>query len=136
MIFCKCLHLEILTERPTSCHHIPSRSIGVVIDPPEIPTNSPQIREDVQSHSRPPMVVFRKPRSVKDHIVRTRLDNPRPIGYFETCTDRCKLCPYTHTTSSFKSTNTKHEYKIFEKLSCKSKMWCILSPAACVVNNT
>ncbi|KAK3099849.1 hypothetical protein FSP39_010733 [Pinctada imbricata] len=70
----------------------------------------------------PPLVSYRKPRSIKDHLVRSRLDNPKPVGSFSTCTNkRCKLCPRSQTTSTFKSTNTGHEYKILTNVSCKSR---------------
>ena len=70
----------------------------------------------------PPLVSYRKPRSIKDHLVRSRLDNPMPVCSFSTCSNkRCKLCPKSQATSTFISTNTGHEYKILTNVSCKSK---------------
>ena len=69
----------------------------------------------------PPMVSFRRPRNLKDMVVRTRLDNPLPLASFKTCHDnRCLLCKHSNETSNFSSTTTGRSYKILQSTSCKT----------------
>ena len=50
----------------------------------------------------PPMAAFRRPRNLKDMVVRTHLENPLPNGGFKICTDgRCLICKQTDGTDSF-----------------------------------
>lgn len=67
----------------------------------------------------PPMAAFRRPRNLKDMVVRARLDNPLPNGGFRTCSDkRCLLCKHSEDTDTFRSPVTGRNYKIFGNTSC------------------
>ena len=67
------------------------------------------------------MASFRRPRNLKDMVVRTRLDNPLLNGGFKTCTDlRCQLCRYSSDTESFRSPATGRSYRILGNFSCKT----------------
>ena len=69
----------------------------------------------------PPMAAFRRPRNLKDIIIRTRLDNPLPIGGFTTCTDkRCLMCKFSGPTDTFSSPITGNSYKILGTTSCRT----------------
>ena len=69
----------------------------------------------------PPMASFRRPRNLKDMVVRTRLDSPIPNGGFKTCRDlRCQLCRYSSDTESFSSPVTGRSYRILGNFSCKT----------------
>jgi hypothetical protein len=67
----------------------------------------------------PPMAAFRRPRNLKDIIIRTRLDNPLPIGGFTTCTDkRCLMCKFSRPKDTFSSSVTWKSYKILGTTFC------------------
>lgn len=69
----------------------------------------------------PPMAAFKRPRNLKDMVVRARLDNPLPNGGFKTCSDtRCLLCKHSTNADSFKSPITGRTYKIFGNTSCRT----------------
>ena len=74
----------------------------------------------------PPVVSFKKPKNLKDHLVRSRLDSKTSGGggggSFKTCSDkRCQLCRYTTTTSEFASSTSGLKYVMLGSLSCKSR---------------
>ena len=70
----------------------------------------------------PPMVSFRRPKNLKDNLVRSKLNTESSGGSFETCSDRrCQLCRSNTTTSEFVSSVTGLKYVIRGSLSCKSK---------------
>ena len=72
--------------------------------------------------TEPPMVSFKRPKNLKDHVVQTKLDNLPSKSSFKTCINkRCKLCPYTSTTESFSSTTTSRCYYIFQGMGCKTR---------------
>jgi hypothetical protein len=61
----------------------------------------------------PAMTSFRRPRNLKDNMVRTRLDNPLPNGGFKTCTNlKYQLYKYSSYTEGFSSPVTGRSYKI------------------------
>ena len=67
----------------------------------------------------PPMMAFRRPRNLKDMVVRTKLTNPLPNGVFKICTDgRCLMCKHSASTDSFESHVTGRSYKILGDTSC------------------
>ncbi|XP_052708956.1 uncharacterized protein LOC128183834 [Crassostrea angulata] len=69
----------------------------------------------------PPMAAFKRPRNLKDMVVRARLDNPLPNGGFKTCSDaRCLLCKHSTNADSFKSSITGRTYKIIGNTSCRT----------------
>ena len=69
----------------------------------------------------PPMAAFRRPRNLKDMVVRTKLKNPLPNGGFKTCSDkRCLMCKHTSSTNSFESPVTGRSYRILGETSCRS----------------
>ena len=69
----------------------------------------------------PPLVSYRRPRNIKDMVVRTRLDNPLPVASFKTCLDnRCLLCKHSNDTNDFSSTSTGRSYKILQSTSCNT----------------
>ena len=71
--------------------------------------------------SEPPIVSFRRPRNIKDLVVRTRLDNPLPNAGFSTCSNaRCLLCKHTQNSETFKSSTTGKSYKILGQFSCNT----------------
>ncbi|XP_052680295.1 uncharacterized protein LOC128161092 [Crassostrea angulata] len=71
----------------------------------------------------PPMAAFKRPRNLKDMVVRARLDNPLTNGGFKTCSDtRCLLCKHSTNADSFKSHITGRTYKIFGNTSCSCKV--------------
>lgn len=75
----------------------------------------------VEVFKEPPMAAFRRPRNLKDMVVRTRLENPLPNGGFRTCSDRrCLLCKHSSDTDSFKSPVTGRSYRILGNLSCQT----------------
>jgi hypothetical protein len=64
----------------------------------------------------PPLAAFRRPRNLKDMVVRAKLDNPLPNGGFKTCSDaRCK---HSTDTDKFTSPVTGRTYKILGNMSC------------------
>lgn len=68
----------------------------------------------------PPLISFRRPKNLKDILVRAKLPTSE-TQQFKTCNDRrCQLCKYSVTTSTFQSTATGDTYRIFSNLSCKS----------------
>ena len=64
-------------------------------------------------------MAFRRPRNLKDMVVRTKLTNPLPNGGFKICTDgRCLMCKHSASTDSFESHVTGRSYKILGDTSC------------------
>jgi hypothetical protein len=87
----------------------------------------------------PPMAYFRRPRNLKDMVVRTRLDNPLPNGGFKTCMDlRCQLCRYSSDTETFSGPVTGRSYRILGKFSCKTNLHLstLESVVMSVISNT
>nr|XP_022316718.1 uncharacterized protein LOC111120285 [Crassostrea virginica] len=75
----------------------------------------------VEVFKEPPLAAYRRPRNLKDMVVRTRLDNPLPNGGFKTCSDRrCLLCKHSSDTVSFNSPVTGRCYRILGSLSCQT----------------
>lgn len=65
------------------------------------------------------MAAFKRPRNLKDMVVRAKLKNPLPNDGFETCSKtRCLLCKHSSDSDDFYSPITGHTYTIFAKTSC------------------
>jgi hypothetical protein len=63
----------------------------------------------------PPVVVFRRPKSIKDTLVRAAVSRPSSaVGQCKSCGDkRCKCCLQLQHAQVFHSKKTGKEYKIF-----------------------
>jgi hypothetical protein len=75
----------------------------------------------------PPLLSYRRPRNLKDHLVRakqpnqTRTDTETFTGC-QSCTDkRCFSCNEITRSDTFRSTVTKRVFKILGNNTCKSK---------------
>ena len=69
----------------------------------------------------PPMAAFRRPRNLKDMVVRAKLDNPLPNGGFKTCSDtRCLMCKHSTDMDKFTSPVTGRTYTILGNMSCRT----------------
>ena len=77
----------------------------------------------------PPIVAFRKPKSIRQFLVRAKVNNDADFnemnsensGCFKLHSKNCKLCHVLQQTDSFSSTVTNRTYKIKQKITCKSK---------------
>ena len=70
----------------------------------------------------PPLIAFRRPRNLKDILVRATLTpilyeppGNRPCGI-----PRCRTCPILLATDEFSSSTTGEKFKVKTKASCKS----------------
>ena len=70
----------------------------------------------------PPVVAFRRPKSIKDTLVRAAVSRPSStVGQYKPCGDkRCKCCLQLQHTQVFHSKTTGKEYKIFCNVNCKT----------------
>jgi hypothetical protein len=70
----------------------------------------------------PPVVAFRRPKSIKDTLVRAAVSRPSTtVGQCKSCGDkRCKCCLQLQHAQVFHSKTTGKEYKIFCNVSCKT----------------
>lgn len=70
-----------------------------------------------------PLVAYRRPKNLKDHLVRARVDSNRTDtpGVTRCSNKRCELCKSMPQTNTFKSSRTGISYKIFQKMTCNSK---------------
>jgi hypothetical protein len=70
----------------------------------------------------PPVVAFRRPKSIKDTLVRAAVSRPSStVGQCKPCGDkRCKCCLQLQHTQVFHSKTTGKEYKIFCNVNCKT----------------
>lgn len=67
------------------------------------------------------MAAFKRPKNLKDMVVRTKIKNPLPNGGFRTCSDtRCLLCKHSSDADDFSSPITGRTYKIFANTSCST----------------
>ena len=73
----------------------------------------------------PPVVAFRRPKSIKDTLVRAAVSRPSSmVAQCKPCGDkRCKCCLQLQHTQVFYSKTTGKEYKIFCNINCKHLMW-------------
>jgi hypothetical protein len=69
-----------------------------------------------------PLVCYRRPRSIRDQLVRSNLtkQEPTPNGSGP-CGHQCKNCKHMTPTTSFTSTVTKQTYKVKGTMNCDSK---------------
>ena len=70
----------------------------------------------------PPAVAFRRPKSIKDTLVRAAVFRPSStIGQCKPCGDkRCKYCLQLQHTQAFHSKTTGKEYKNSCNVNCKT----------------
>ena len=70
----------------------------------------------------PPLIVFRRPKNLKDLLVRAQLTSARreTPGNFRCGSVRCKTCPILRTTDVFTSHTTGEQFKVKGRASCKS----------------
>ena len=70
----------------------------------------------------PPVVAFRRPKSIKDTLVRAAVSRPSStVGQCKPCGDkRCKCCLQLQHAQAFHSKTTGKEYKIFCNVNCKT----------------
>ena len=70
----------------------------------------------------PPLIAFRRPRNLKDFLVRATL-TPTPSkspGNYPCGAPRCKTCPILKVTDEFSSHTTGQLFKVKFRASCKS----------------
>lgn len=127
---------EIIKEKPKKKNN---RVPFVTSYNPALPNLSSVIRKHyhvLQGSERlkdifnePPIVAFRKPKSIKQLLVRAKVNkdtdfneaNTEIPGCFKLHNKNCKLCHVLKQTDSFSSTVTNRTYKIKQKINCKSK---------------
>jgi hypothetical protein len=70
----------------------------------------------------PPVVAFRRPKSIKDTLVRTAVSRPSStVGQCKPCGDkRCKCCLQLQRAQVFHSKTTGKENNIFCNVNCKT----------------
>ena len=70
----------------------------------------------------PPVVAFRRPKSIKDTLVRAAVSRPSStVGQCKPCGDkRCKCCLQLQHAQVFHSKTTGKEYNIFCNVNCKT----------------
>jgi hypothetical protein len=70
----------------------------------------------------PPVVAFRRPRNIKDTLVRAAVSRPSStVGQCKPCGDKsCKWCLQLQSAQVFHSKTTGKEYKIFCNVNCKT----------------
>ena len=71
----------------------------------------------------PPIIAFRRPRNLRDLLVRTSLHTPAPptdAGNYACKTPRCKTCHILSTTTIFKSNVTGRRHKVRAHITCKT----------------
>ena len=79
--------------------------------------------------SEPPMVSFRRPRNLKDRLVRAKLkaNNETTRGMFCCGKARCKVCNFVKTGSTFNSNVEGRSFHISHSFDCDSRFqveWC------------
>ena len=94
-------------------------------------TNSYYVSENLTELQRlekaipnPPLVSFRRPRNLRNLLVRAQVPTPAPPtlnGNAPCNSRRCKCCKEIETCNTFKSKNTGRKYDIKATLTCKSK---------------
>ena len=69
-------------------------------------------------------VAFRKPKSLRDYLVRAKVDSRRPknslLGTVKCSSRRCEVCKYVDENSYFKSSQDDRRYSINYNLNCSS----------------
>jgi hypothetical protein len=70
----------------------------------------------------PPVGAFRRPKSIKDTLVRAAVSRPSStVGQCKPCGDKhCKWCLQLQHAQAFHSKTTGKEYKIFCNVNCKT----------------
>ena len=70
----------------------------------------------------PPVVAFRRPKSIKDTLVRAAVSRPSStVDQYKPCGDKCcKCCLQLQHAQVFHSKTTGKEYKTFCNVNCKT----------------
>ena len=74
-----------------------------------------------QALPNPPLVAFRRPKNLRDLLVRANLQTPAPptnTGNIACGNKRCKTCSVINNNSTFKSHATGREHKIRAHITC------------------
>ena len=75
----------------------------------------------------PPMVAYKRPKNIKDYLVKTKLPPPasRPKrklpGMFKCNKPKCVICPYIKEGSRFKSNFSDKSVVLTQHLTCEEK---------------
>lgn len=68
----------------------------------------------------PPGVVYRRPRSIRDHLINSKIGTKPQIGCRPCGKGRCKVCKHMQTTTVAESTHSNFKHKISGALDCDS----------------
>jgi hypothetical protein len=74
-------------------------------------------------HSCKPIIAYRRPKNLRDHLVRASLNQNRQEteGKSSSCGTACSTCPHMTTTTEFTSNITSIKYKIQHNITCKTE---------------
>ena len=76
-----------------------------------------------QAFPKPPIIAFRRPKNLRDLLVRSNLETPTPppdAGSAPCNSKRCKCCPEMVMANGFLSYRTGRRYNIRTHMTCKS----------------
>ena len=93
--------------------------------------SSPLTRSILESSARcknaiksVPIVALRKPKSLRDYLVRAKVDIREPktllLGSAKCSSRRCEICKYMDENSHFKSSQDDQRYSVNYNLNCNS----------------
>ena len=79
--------------------------------------------------NKPPLVAYRRPKSLRDRLVRSRFVNETPQNFipkgFRACErTKCSWCKKINQTTTFTSPNNNKTFTIFHTMDCQSS-WII-----------
>ena len=99
---------------------------------------SPQLK---RCFKEPPVIAFKRPKNLRDHLVRANLPKVRPnrhLNGYRVCKRSCWACAHAHigpneTVHTHKCLRTNQEWKITSPLNCESrnvvyKLACLKCP--------
>lgn len=81
-------------------------------------------KEHQKVFPRPPIVGFRRGKSLKDYLVRAKVPEIKPVECGSSCRcngKRCKVCFYIKETDSFQDKSGNKTFKIKHTINCNSK---------------
>ncbi|GFS08076.1 hypothetical protein ElyMa_003006200 [Elysia marginata] len=83
------------------------------------------------------MTAIRRPTNIRDILVRSNTPSNNSSRLMPCNTPRCKTCPYTSSTSSFKSSTNGRVFNITLNLSCHShNIIYLITCTKCKTNST
>lgn len=68
----------------------------------------------------PPRVVYRRPKNIKDYLVRSKTDKAPVTGCQPCGKARCKVCKHIQATNFVESTHSNFKYSLHSNLNCDS----------------